>query len=71
VFPMRQFSHVRLQSRQGASVQNANRVGAQDARYNERPVYTALLLTGYQIDIRRGAMSFLVSSGFTKQNFNL
>jgi hypothetical protein len=33
MFPMRQSSHVRLQSQQGVSVQNANRVDAQGARH--------------------------------------
>jgi hypothetical protein len=33
MFPVRLYSHVRLQSQLGMRVKEANRVGAQDARY--------------------------------------
>jgi hypothetical protein len=44
----------------GVSVQDANRVGAQDARYTH---YTALL-AGYQNGILRGAKSSQMRGGF-------
>jgi hypothetical protein len=64
MFPMCQSSHVRLQSQQGVSVHDANRVGYLGCQVssNDRPVCTALL-PGYQIGILRGARSFQVSCG--------
>jgi hypothetical protein len=67
-FPMRQSWHVRLQSQQAVSVQDANRVGAQEARYAAMSVLYTQHSLGHQIGIRRVARSFQVSSGFIKQN---
>jgi hypothetical protein len=50
------------------SVQDVNRLGAQDA--NERPLYTALL-TGYQIGILRGARSIQLRGCFINQLFKI
>jgi hypothetical protein len=54
------------------SVQGSNELALRIPRYltmSERPVYTELI-TGYQIEIRRGARSVEMRNDFIKQNAN-
>jgi hypothetical protein len=73
MFPMRQSPHFRRPSQLGLSVQDAIRVGVQDARYvsaNERPVYTALI-TGCQIGIRENSLTKIKTEGLVTLSFKI
>jgi hypothetical protein len=73
MIPLRQSLHFSRQPQLGVSIQDANRVGAQGARYPAMSVlysvYTALL-TGYQIGILRGARSSQLRDDYIKKTLN-